>query len=601
MVRSILDGVRASEASLGDVLLELLRTKDPHESSWVSRTLGTHGKDILHEIKRRQPEVVQSWIDDDLQKQYEKEGRKLAARLRQNKEKSISACLEEFNLASIMSDVQKCAPGLWKVLTSIGTSNSAEGASQRRDRDLIYTTIACMLGQARSERSNDFQIAMCFWLLASGASRSQFEVLHHAGISSSYTTVLRELKTLADEKLSQIRATVRESAFLIVWDNLNIAFRVSEERTDSKDHFDNGTTATLFVLFGVALGELVDTLKPARPYRTRTFILNGEDVRPTAEQIRNLEAAHRWHIIDILFDMYPDLRKRLGKDHETPSVLNIPVHKSTQFPLPAMKLDESSIDGTISVLERILLDVLQMDEELIRKHGTIICAGDQLTVSLLDKVSAARRGDEDLVSNFARYTEGQLGLFHVKMASTRMIANEFWGTSGSPWSLWRIHSLLHRKLHTTPSWKAKKLAPFPPIWELTLSIVVVANIVDGFRIYCPTDDLSTWVNNVSSYKDIEDVAKQVQSNLTSRRRVDNLRNKAQGDRDVPLENIILFNHEALTLREFRYTIRRGDIGSVVGVLAFWMIEFRGTGSMPKYAEAILDCLLRLREMGDKQR
>jgi hypothetical protein len=51
------------------------------------------------------------------------------------------------------------------------------------------------------------------------------------------------------------------------------------------------------------------------------------------------------------------------------------------------------------------------------------------------------------VDNAGRYTEGQLGLFHVKLAADRMVANEFWGepNSKSPGSLWKINSLLGRK------------------------------------------------------------------------------------------------------------------------------------------------------------
>jgi hypothetical protein len=36
---------------------------------------------------------------------------------------------------------------------------------------------------------------------------------------------------------------------MVIWDNLNIAFRVGEQRKASKDHFDNGTTATLIPLY----------------------------------------------------------------------------------------------------------------------------------------------------------------------------------------------------------------------------------------------------------------------------------------------------------------------------------------------------------------
>lgn len=207
-------------------------------------------------------------------------------------------------------------------------------------------------------------------------------------------------------------------------------------------------------------------------------------------------------------------------------------------------------------------------------------------VNLSVQASAARRADEDLIDNFGRYTEDQLGLFHAKMVATRMIANEFWGSSGCPWSLWRIHSLLGRKMFSHPGWKQKKPPAFPPIWELLLVIVLPANILDSFRIYCGESSLDKWAENVSSLDDIKLVAKQIQLKLTSRKRVYTLREEEEEEkRDLALENIILFNHDTLTLRELKYAIKRGDIGSVVNILALWMTEFRGTGSMPRYAEA----------------
>jgi len=51
-----------------------------------------------------------------------------------------------------------------------------------------------------------------------------------------------------------------------------------------------------------------------------------------------------------------------------------------------MHLDESSLDGTLSVLDSILRSTLNLTEEDIQKHGLILCAGDQLSLSLLDKV-----------------------------------------------------------------------------------------------------------------------------------------------------------------------------------------------------------------------
>ena len=113
---------------------------------------------------------------------------------------------------------------------------------------------------------------MCLYLLACGTSCLLFDVLNHAGITLSYSQAVSKLKKLRQERLAQTQKIARTQAFMIIWDNLNIAFRVSEQRHDSKDHFDNGTTATLVPLYGVEYGGLPLLLKPKRT--TRVPVLN---------------------------------------------------------------------------------------------------------------------------------------------------------------------------------------------------------------------------------------------------------------------------------------------------------------------------------------
>ena len=225
------------------------------------------------------------------------------------------------------------------------------------------------------------------FFLACGTSRSLFDVLNHAGISLSYTQAIAKLKKLGLERLEETRKIAHTRAFMVIWDNLNIAFKVSEQRHDSKNHFDNGTTATLVPLYGVEYGGLPVTLKPKRERRNTILDIKPEDLVPTREEADRVQLGQLWHIEDILYDQFPALRKRLGSAIEpAPSVLQIPVHKTEQYPLPAMHIDESSLEGTLGVLNTIFRDSLRLTEDDIKKHGIIICAGDQLSLSLLDKV-----------------------------------------------------------------------------------------------------------------------------------------------------------------------------------------------------------------------
>jgi hypothetical protein len=52
----------------------------------------------------------------------------------------------------------------------------------------------------------------------------------------------------------------------------------------------------------------------------------------------------------------------------------------------------------------------------------------------------------------------------------------------------------------------------------------------------------------------------------------------------------------LILSVLTAAVKRGDIGSVVNVLHYWMNMFRGTGKTPKYADAIFSTLMDLKAM-----
>ena len=51
-----------------------------------------------------------------------------------------------------------------------------------------------------------------------------------------------------------------------------------------------------------------------------------------------------------------------------------------------MHIDKSSLEGTLEVLNTIICDALKLFADRLEKHGIILCA-DQLSISLLDKVS----------------------------------------------------------------------------------------------------------------------------------------------------------------------------------------------------------------------
>lgn len=253
-----------------------------------------------------------------------------------------------------------------------------------------------MMGILQSQRATDFHVTLGLFLLGSGASKREIEVLAHAGICISYTSVLRHVKKLSEEGVKKFKEAIGESACMIVWDNLNIAFRVGQQRLNSMDHFDNGTTATLIPLFDpvteglVPHGTLPLDLKPPRTTRRQIFNFPVEQVLPSPEAAKELSMSCLWQLKRIAMEVIPGLDRLKDGVGECPPVILIPVHKTKQYPLSALKIDESSIDGTIEVLVAILKN-LGVDAGFMSKHGLLFVDGDLLTQSLIDKVRTGFR------------------------------------------------------------------------------------------------------------------------------------------------------------------------------------------------------------------
>ncbi|KAL1677976.1 hypothetical protein EV122DRAFT_278607 [Schizophyllum commune] len=384
---------------------------------------------------------------------------------------------------------------------------------------------------------------------------------------------------------------------MLVWDNLNIAFKKDAQRMGSTDHFDNGTTATVIPLFdpttaaSVPHGTLPFSLNPPRQSRKLDVPYEPQDLFPTAEESRVLSGCCLWQIQQIAMDHIPNLARLRGDVGPCPVVEQIPVHTTKQYPLPAMQIDESSIDGTMKVMLTIFENLGMTNADWV-KHGLLFVDGDLLTMLLVDKLQTARRNSADDVEAL-RFMIQRFGLFHCKMAAGRMVVNEHWGKPNSEWpgSLWWTNTQLGRK-NMAAGWKGRKATPWKQSHEL-INITLAAHVKDAFRIHCGPD-LEAWSAR-ASVADFETVARVVLDKLFSTHAVDDLRRLPPEVRDHAYENIILFNRDALFYVEFTHAIKRGDIGRVLSVLRLWGIMMRGVGAMPKYADVIFETLGRLRQ------
>ncbi|KAJ7163175.1 hypothetical protein C8R46DRAFT_1037148 [Mycena filopes] len=159
-----------------------------------------------------------------------------------------------------------------------------------------------------------------------------------------------------------------------------------------------------FTNSGTPLGALPLHMKPPR---TTTFpVIDRSNILLSPRRQRNWAGVR--------------LKAALG---ECPTVDQIAVHLTEQYPVPAMQEDESSMEGTSHVYTRILQSLGITNADL-RAHVLMFNNGDLLTDSLVDKIESAHRNSVGEIE--MKVTIRRFGLLHAKMASCRLVVNEHW-------------------------------------------------------------------------------------------------------------------------------------------------------------------------------
>ncbi|KAJ7127537.1 hypothetical protein C8R43DRAFT_897281 [Mycena crocata] len=576
---------------------------DPQASADLTRWLKTHGKRIMDVVVERVPAIGQEFLDEKFDQKLEeilaKEGKAIQSLLTRGAKTSVLELLEEFSMEDLGDQLEKVAPTLWRILAKASTPDATtrreqEGDSRRHKR-LVFTTVCAMLSVSRSQKANNYQVVIGLFLLASGASKREMEVLAHAGLSTSYSTIREHIKTLSLEANMRFRKLIKEQMCFIVWDNLNIAFRVESQRLGSGNHFDNGTTGTVIPVYNpytgghTPLNTLPLHMKPPRETTAAVIDWAVEDVLPSPLSTEQLGECCLWQLKRIAFDNIKNLEHLRKAFKDCPEVDQITVHLTPQHPVPAMHEDESSIEGTIRVYVQILRNLGVTDADL-EAHGLLFTDGDLLTDSLVDKIESARRNSDGPIAGM-KATIRRFGLFHAKMAGCRLVVNEHWGKPNSLWpgSLWWEHNKLLKRKPMSAGWVPGKVSPWKPSHEL-IHMSIAAHVKDGFRIHCGSEDLDAWAAS-ATIEDFDAVAEQVYTKLFTTRALDDLRELPQ--RDTVKENVVLLNRDALFYIEFVAAIKKGDIGRVVNVLQVWMVMMRTPKTMPKYADAIFETLRRI--------
>ncbi|KAF9016871.1 hypothetical protein BGZ52_005527, partial [Haplosporangium bisporale] len=434
-------------------------------------------------------------------------------------------------------------------------------------RTAIVGTLASMIMHCQSQRHNYFQRIMGIFFHASGCSKDIINTLAKAHICVSYDSTLAAISALTEDAIGIVREAVLKNNWYIIYDNINLFMTVTDQRVDNADTQINGATAT--IVPGKDLG-IAD--KPYNPQAALTL----DDFLPDDQAVKDATIAFRFYLVDVL-QRHHSTYKRISMP-PIREIRSLPLEQSITYPIPAMEIDQSSVEGNLEILKFIIACTLVLPATYFDNGKRIIVGGDQLSVS---RVETVKRCVDDDVTAFDRmeWALPALQLFHLQMNLCSLMVKTYFGESDKPGSLSFYVARLKRKRISEGS------SSFHAADEL------LRNVFDGMVLRLWKEELgidsSKTLDELGANQDTTTMLNQVFTAAEAIRARYLVRpeanRKAYGNANT---NAALFIRDMLVYIELGDAIKQGDVGRIEAVLMPITVMFQAGGTK-NYANLLL--------------
>ncbi|KIJ09265.1 hypothetical protein PAXINDRAFT_87714 [Paxillus involutus ATCC 200175] len=214
----------------------------------------------------------------------------------------------------------------------------------------------CVMAQNTNGRCNLLQSFLGIFSHSTGTPARVIDVLSHAGLSISASSIDNAVNSLSKESMCAIKKSVQTLQTVFAYDNFDIDFKTAHPTVEHQSTFVSSTSATTIPLYGVTdpadlrcseqiHQQLLDshvaasiltgkfTLKDLRIFHKEDTYGKKTDGQRLSPRANNFA----WHVRDILIHHGGHHFEFLKADHGQPEPIEvIPLHKTTQTPCRAM-------------------------------------------------------------------------------------------------------------------------------------------------------------------------------------------------------------------------------------------------------------------------
>ncbi|EIW75949.1 hypothetical protein CONPUDRAFT_76987 [Coniophora puteana RWD-64-598 SS2] len=507
-----------------------------------------------------------------------------------------SFTLEEWRLR-LSSPGMSGTPRLWALLRTLSRTELQVERETQRQPDFMIISIIMQVMYSRSQHHNLWQKMISTYLRSQNISAKSLDFLHTLGLTMSHKWTVRAIQTIAENTLDGIRIRLKNGEeFVISHDNLNLAFKVFNQRMNNQSHFDSGTSATIY-------------FQPDAPPTTRLCNRTFQEHRRSSAQqgpltikdIWDLERAGApsrrlrdvYRILMYLFDSPSfNLLTYDGRKHpllaKPPPVHQLPTgpqYRTEKHVLGTVHIEEASYEGNEKVIMHFLnvLGLIGSTEEKqkLALGQLLVWTGDQLTAERIRGLIASHAWDDNAFERLD-FLIPSFGWLHNSMTFAASLHKQYLGTTAGR-GLRHAFTVLNRKGLDS----VKTRGPFHQQLDEAICHVTEARFQDCWRVVTGADDLAALQEKTP--EELYKFAMEILDKLASVDVLEDWDSQDDEEKDEIFRESVLWNRDALRYIDLQAAIKEGDVGVMEDTLPYLLFRYSG-GSNSRYAIEILELL-----------
>ncbi|KAJ7890896.1 hypothetical protein B0H14DRAFT_3700502 [Mycena olivaceomarginata] len=452
-----------------------------------------------------------------------------------------------------------------------------------RNPTFALVFVFSIMAFTRNTGTNVFPMILGLFLEIGGTGSRILSTLSNAGACVSITTIERLKKVLSEDAVAHAVALMQgPGIFYIIFDNINIFLRKSQQRLFNKNSMIHATNAAVISIPDA--DPAAEDLEAKQKRRGKRAAATGEDIIPTDEDEEKICSAFVGLVMTLILAYCPgskewENRDAILKAAEAFMALDrpFPVEKTDGRPLGLFDVNEGSKKGIMKML-KALQEISGLSESEWAARARII-VGDWLTSNNLRGACRDRMDDINSMERLD-YVEELSALWHFALNATHMIMRLHFGDSVlDPGSLAKHKGLLNR------TWDAEK--PNYADAKALIRHSLISRIL--YEVMLKKDikrwaDLAKWKPTV---KELTKFAQDFVAHFTEAIRTE----QAKNINDDYYAHSQYFIRDALIFCAFEHAVAFANAGRVLRVLKYWAFSFRGAG-LHNYARECMEILLQ---------